>query len=149
MVQIENLLTYLYVQSYGLKVIESLAREFKTVELVEQCSDFFKLKVPRGENTIGSLFGLIEDKKADCAISEYSVSQTSLEQIFQNFANVSIEEKAALTFELSPTDHLVLLNPDKKKCISQNIDGSEKPLASKSKVFDDMDKTDDEKLLQH
>jgi len=43
--------------------------------------------VPRNEVTIGYLFGLIEDQKADVNISEYSVTQTSLEQIFQNFAN--------------------------------------------------------------
>jgi hypothetical protein len=68
------------------------------VELLEQCSDFYKLKVPRQDVTIGYLFGMVEDKKDQCKISEYSVSQTSLEQIFQTFANMNIDDKAALTF---------------------------------------------------
>ena len=72
---------------------------FKSVELLEQCADFYKLKLPRGEVTIGYLFGMIEDLKTVFNISEYSVTQTSLEQIFQQFANQEIaEEKAALTF---------------------------------------------------
>jgi len=54
---------------------------FKSVELLEQCADFYKLKVPRGEVTIGYLFGMIEDLKTDFNISEYSVTQTSLEQM--------------------------------------------------------------------
>lgn len=41
---------------------------------------------------------MIEGKKNDYNISEYAVSQTTLEQIFQNFALTSIDEKASLTF---------------------------------------------------
>ena len=63
-------------------VIDILARIFKKVEMIEQCADFYKLKVPKEDITIGYLFGLIEEKKNDCNISEYSVTQTSLEQIF-------------------------------------------------------------------
>lgn len=47
--------------------------------MIEQCSDFFKIRIPREDKTIGMLFGLIEDQKVNCHISEYSVSQTSLE----------------------------------------------------------------------
>ena len=78
---------YLFIQQNGIRIIENLAKIFQSVELLEQCADFYKLKVPRNEVTIGYLFGLIEDQKADVNISEYSVTQTSLEQIFQNFAN--------------------------------------------------------------
>lgn len=46
-----------------MRIIEHLAKIFKEVEVVEQCADFFKLKVPRGETTIGYLFGMIEDLK--------------------------------------------------------------------------------------
>jgi len=66
-----------------MKIITHLVRIFKEVEVLEQCADFYKLKVPRGSTTIGFLFGMIEDIKADMNISEYSVTQTSLEQIFQ------------------------------------------------------------------
>ena len=109
----ENLVQYLFIQQNGIRIIENLARIFESVELLEQCADFYKLKVPRGDVTIGYLFGLIEDQKADVNISEYSVTQTSLEQIFQNFAQQEIEEKAALTFIIE-SDKLVLLNPDRR-----------------------------------
>lgn len=78
-VVLENLIQYLFVQKNGMQIIDILARIFKQVEMIEQCADFYKLKVPRDEVTIGYLFGLIEDKKDECNISEYSVTQTSLE----------------------------------------------------------------------
>jgi len=59
---------------------------FANAELLEQCGDFYKLRVPREDKTIGFLFGQIESQKEAMNIQEYSVSQTSLEQIFQNFA---------------------------------------------------------------
>ena len=66
----------------GLKVISVLTKQFNQVDLIEQCSDYFKFRVPREDKTIGYLFGLIEDNKSALSISEYSVCQTSLEQIF-------------------------------------------------------------------
>lgn len=58
---VENLLQYLFVQINGIKIISSLASIFDRVEMVEQCADFFKLKVPRKDVTIGYLFGMLED----------------------------------------------------------------------------------------
>lgn len=86
-VALENLVQYLFVQIYGMRTIQRLAGVFENVELLEQCADFYKLRVPRQQISIGFLFGLIEDIKSDNNISEYSVAQTSLEQIFQQFAN--------------------------------------------------------------
>lgn len=78
-VSLENLVQFLFIQTNGMKIIKHLAGIFKNVEVLEQCADFYKLKVPRHGVTIGYLFGLIEDLKADMNISEYSVTQTSLE----------------------------------------------------------------------
>jgi hypothetical protein len=64
---------------YGWMVINLLVRNFARVDLIEQCSDFFKFRIPREDKTIGTVFGLIEDQKLTCNISEYSVNQTSLE----------------------------------------------------------------------
>ena len=63
-------------------MIEYLCAHFSEVELIEQCSDFFKLKIPREHKTIGLVFGLIQNRKAQLGISEYAVAETSLEQIF-------------------------------------------------------------------
>ena len=76
--------------------------------------------MPRETKTIGYLFGLIEDRKNDFSIAEYSVSQTSLEQIFQSFANQSVaDEKAALCFKTDALGRLQLLNPDRRSTLKQ------------------------------
>ena len=47
----------------------------------------FKMKKNKSKNiSIGYLFGLFELHKEDCFITEYSIQQTSLEQIFNKFA---------------------------------------------------------------
>lgn len=97
-VRLQSLIQFLYTQQFGFKVIEFLAKQFEQVELLEQCSDFYKIRVPKEDKTIGYLFGQIEGSKAELGIAEYGVSQTSLEQIFQNFANQSVDDKAAFTF---------------------------------------------------
>lgn len=118
-VRFSALLQFLFVQSNGFKFITLLAKEFPQVELLEQCGDFYKMRVPREDKTIGYLFGQIEANKQAMNIQEYGVCQTSLEQIFQNFANQSIDEKAAFTFRISPLDQLILVNPDRKSTMLQ------------------------------
>lgn len=54
------------------------------------------------------MFGLVEEKKDHFGIAEYSVSQTTLEQIFQMFANSKradvddVEELDKITFDYTP-----------------------------------------------
>lgn len=45
-----------------------------------------KIRVPKHNFTVGYLFGVMETFKQNKEISDYSVSQTSLEQIFHEFA---------------------------------------------------------------
>jgi hypothetical protein len=91
-----------------MRLIEILTRIFIKVELLEQCADFYKLKVPKNGMTIGYLFGLIEDKKEANNISEYSVTQTSLEQIFQQFANLQFDSNPSLTFVIGENNQLAV-----------------------------------------
>ena len=50
-------------------------------------SFLFKMKKKEENNkSIGLLFGLFEIHKEECYITEYSLQQTSLEQIFNKFA---------------------------------------------------------------
>ena len=118
-VKLLHFLTYIYVQERGFKLIEGLARLFEQVEILEHCSDFYKLRVPNEDKTIGFLFGTIEDRKGDYGVSEYSVSQTSLEQIFMNFANATAVDKAAFTFKMNALGALVCQNPDGRSTVSQ------------------------------
>lgn len=69
----------MFTEYSGATVIEMLERMFSSVEVIEHFSNTFKIKVSKDEYSIGYLFGMMEDIKEDYSISEYSVSQTSLE----------------------------------------------------------------------
>ncbi|KAG7390389.1 ATP-binding cassette sub- A member 12 [Phytophthora pseudosyringae] len=65
------------------------------VLVMERQNDFCRFKV-RGSNNdvkLSKMFALIENVKTDMHIREYSVSQTTLEQIFNSFASQQEEEK--------------------------------------------------------
>jgi len=69
-----NLINWLYVQRLGFKFMELLASQFGKVDLLEQVSDYYKFRVPKGDKTIGYLFGEIEEKKEEFQIQEYGIS---------------------------------------------------------------------------
>lgn len=73
-VKVLNLVTFLYAQKIGFKSINFLLGIFNQVEMLEQCGDFFKLRVPKQDKTIGWLFGQIETVKEEIGIQEYSVN---------------------------------------------------------------------------
>jgi len=60
------------------------------------------------DKSIGHVFGHIEEQKEFFGIAEYSVTQTTLEQIFQMFANSKradvddIDELDKITFAYTP-----------------------------------------------
>ena len=82
LVRILHLIEWLHVIQNSLKIIKCLAKEFGTVEILNHHNSSFKFRVLRHDKSIGFLFGLMEDKKEEFGISEYSASQTTLEQIF-------------------------------------------------------------------
>ena len=45
-----------------------------------------KIRVPKLDKTVGYLFGAMEKNKEEYDIQDYSISQTTLEQIFHEFA---------------------------------------------------------------
>ena len=81
-VHLKNFLVWLNVELYGQIIIKGLVENFHQVELLEHYNDYYKMRVPRQDKSIGYVFGMIEDQKELYGISEYSVSQTTLEQIF-------------------------------------------------------------------
>jgi ATP-binding cassette subfamily A (ABC1) protein 3 len=72
-----------------LMCISKLLDVFNEVDVYEFWENNFRLKIKKNDDkpvTIGYLFGLIEDQKKVNYVTEYSISQTSMEQIFNNFA---------------------------------------------------------------
>ena len=93
MVSYKNFLLWLYIEQCAQKIIHSLCDQFLEVEILEHYNDYYKLQVPRGDRSIGYVFGFIENHKEMYMINEYSVSQTTLEQIFQTFANIDVNDQ--------------------------------------------------------
>lgn len=75
------------IESFGQRIYEWLRQQFKQVVIIEHFLTFYKFKVEKEEGqSLGFLFGVIEENREALNISEYSLSQTSLEQIFNMFA---------------------------------------------------------------
>lgn len=92
---------------HGMRVVRHFAKTFGQVTLLELYSDYLKIRFNKTDTSIGHVFGLIEENKETFGIAEYSVSQTTLEQIFQMFANskradVDDEELDNITFDYTP-----------------------------------------------
>eukprot|EP00826_Nyctotherus_ovalis_P045315 TRINITY_DN49_c0_g1_i2.p1 TRINITY_DN49_c0_g1~~TRINITY_DN49_c0_g1_i2.p1 ORF type:complete len:1624 (+),score=501.10 TRINITY_DN49_c0_g1_i2:541-5412(+) len=79
---------YLILQSRGLEIGQKLADEFGEAKIPEHIGNFFKFRVDQANDkqTIGFLFGLMQDLVEKYHITQYSASQTSLNQIFQTLA---------------------------------------------------------------
>lgn len=73
-VRVLHLIEWLHVIQNVLKIIKALAADFGTVEILNHHNSAFKFRVLRHNKSIGYLFGLLEDKKEEFAISEYSAS---------------------------------------------------------------------------
>ena len=73
-VSISNFLLWLYIEQAGMAIVKQLVEQFESVEILEHYNDYFKLRVPRGDKSIGFVFGMIEGRKEEFKISEYSVS---------------------------------------------------------------------------
>jgi hypothetical protein len=74
---------------YG--TIKAICQHFGSLELLEQYGNYMRLRVSRQDKTIGMMFGMIDQLKASYRLDQYSISQTTLEQIFQSFANLNFD----------------------------------------------------------
>lgn len=77
---------WMFAEGQGNKAIDHLEKMFKQLDIIEHYGTSWKLKVSRDNYSIGYIFGMMEDIQQQYDISEYSVTQTTLEQIFNNFA---------------------------------------------------------------
>ena len=70
-----------------------LCDAFTEVEVIEQFGTYIQIRFPRANKSIGQIFATLERMKQELDIESYSVSQTTLEQIFQSFADTHFDEK--------------------------------------------------------
>ena len=87
-INIGVLLNWIFFVENALKFIIKGKEYFSQIVLSEHIENnfLFKLKKGKEQKSIGFFFGLFEEAKDECHITEYSIQQTSLEQIFNKFA---------------------------------------------------------------
>jgi ATP-binding cassette subfamily A (ABC1) protein 3 len=80
--------SFVLTHTHAMEVGNELAGEFGEVRVPEWIGNFYKFRVNKSKphHTIGFLFGIVQDIVHKYKISQYSASQTSLNQIFQTFA---------------------------------------------------------------
>ena len=82
----DELIRWIFSETKGAEIIQELEMIFSTLQIIEHHGNNYKFKVSKDGHSIGYLFGYMEDIKTKFDVIEYSVSQTTLEQIFNNFA---------------------------------------------------------------
>ncbi|KAJ0400729.1 hypothetical protein ATCC90586_003403 [Pythium insidiosum] len=74
-------------------VLTANGSEFQGSQLVEHQGDHFRFQVPKQAIRPHTIFRLLEESKIRLHVNEYSVSDTSLEHIFNNMAAQQEEEQ--------------------------------------------------------
>ena len=90
-----TLLNWVFFVKNAFKFIQHAKYYFEEIFLSEHIENNFLFKMKKGPNTksIGFFFGLFEKHKEECFVTEYSIQPTSLEQIFNKFAEAQRKEK--------------------------------------------------------
>ena len=85
--KIKSFIEFIKIEQHGLALLNQLAEDFDRIILLEHYGNSFKIKLPTFDSSVGILFGVFEERyKEVYNIEEYSINQTSLEQIFNSFA---------------------------------------------------------------
>ncbi len=86
--KIRQLASWIFFVTNSLKLIQKAKENFEEIILTEFIDNNFLFKIKKSQNgkSIGFLFGLFENLRNECHVTEYSIQQTSLEQIFNQFA---------------------------------------------------------------
>ena len=87
-----TLINWIFFVQNAFKFIKYAQNYFEEIILSEHIENNFLFKMKKGENvkSIGFFFGLFEQHKEECYVTEYSIQPTSLEQIFNKFAKEQI-----------------------------------------------------------
>ncbi|XP_039910917.1 ATP-binding cassette sub-family A member 13 [Hirundo rustica] len=72
--------------SYGRMILDCLQLHFPGTQFKGQHLNLLEYHIPRSQGCLAELFRVLENHKAFLQIKHYSISQTTLEQVFINFA---------------------------------------------------------------
>jgi ATP-binding cassette subfamily A (ABC1) protein 3 len=122
-ISINALLNWIFFVQNAIKLIQYGKDNFSKI-IVEENMDnnfLFKMKKKEEDNkSIGYLFGLFETHKEECHITEYSIQQTSLEQIFNKFAEnqgSQLKERRSTIVEPGDVENIAMDAIERRKTI--------------------------------
>ena len=79
---------------------------WKTAELVESAQQRLTFQVPKKEATLAALFGAVEASREELTISDYTINEMSLEQVFLRISESAVrEEEVVCTLQLASPHH--------------------------------------------
>ena len=86
-IPLRSLISWTFFVKNAIKFIKKAKSYFELIILTEHIDNNFLFKMKKNKETksIGFFFGLFESNKDNCYVTEYSIHQTSLEQIFYKF----------------------------------------------------------------
>ena len=86
-IPLRTLVSWTFFVKNAIKFIKKAENYFENIILTEFIDNNFLFKMKKNSETksIGFFFGLFESNKDACYVTEYSIHQTSLEQIFYKF----------------------------------------------------------------
>ena len=116
-IPIRTLISWTFFIENALKFVRKAQNYFEAIILTEFIDNNFLFKMKKNQDTksIGFFFGLFESNKSECFVTEYSIRQTSLEQIFNMFeekhkkasSNDEEEKKEEIIIDDNVYNHLL------------------------------------------
>jgi len=79
------LIEFYLIETEGDKFLNFLSSQIGEIKVIEHFHSFYRLKAAE-TISVGKMFGLFETNKANLKISQYSIKQSTIEQIFNMFA---------------------------------------------------------------
>ena len=74
--KIKSFIEFIKIEQHGLALLNQLAEDFDMIVLLEHYENWYKIKLPMFESSVGFLFGVFEERyKEIYKIGEYSVNQ--------------------------------------------------------------------------
>ena len=113
-ISINSLLSWIFYVKNAIKFMNYGKDYFEKIIIEESMDNTFLFKMKKKEEnnkSIGYLFGLLESYKEECYITEYSLQQTSLEQIFNKFAEIQdsqLKERKSIEVKAGNVENIAM-----------------------------------------
>ncbi|CAD8082367.1 unnamed protein product [Paramecium sonneborni] len=91
-ISVETLAEYVLVEQNGNQLLNFIQQQLGQYEVIEHFQTFYRIRL-LSNISAGKLFSAFEKNKQQLTISQYSIKQASIEQIFNIFAKQDLQQK--------------------------------------------------------